>query len=324
MSYLFVVARSQRRAAAVRPRARHVPRQDRRGGPGQGGLRAPAASLYAGAGRRDAARSMARRATPAARRRAAEPDRSRSQRVPVLRPLSARTVTCARPRCRSCAAPGEREVACHFAEVAMPAMRRKAGARASARRRFAARQKRGKDMTRNSVDGEHHARSARRIRRCGCSFARPAVRGGLAARDQGQCQSHACSLRRSSRHFPCLTKPSRRRCSRPDHGHSVVQPAEIAAAVSAGRTSAPARGGRRAQAHRRAQPGAQRLHGGDNCPRTRTRPRDRCGARRRRAARTARRRAVRRQEPVRCDGLADARGLARSTATANRPRATPR
>src|SRR3982074_3828947 len=82
------VARAQRGAASVFARGRDVSRQDRRDRAGGGALHRTPSPLYAGAGCRDPGSSAARQSTAPARRQSDQPDRSGSQRLPLLRPLS--------------------------------------------------------------------------------------------------------------------------------------------------------------------------------------------------------------------------------------------
>ena len=97
------LARSVRRAASVRPRAGHVSRKNRRIRPCRGSVRASAASLHAGAGRRGAAAARGWRRAAAAVRRADEPDRSRSATCAAFTAAARAVWMRARPPCPLCA-----------------------------------------------------------------------------------------------------------------------------------------------------------------------------------------------------------------------------
>ena len=116
MSYLFVSARPERRAAAVRPRGGDVSRRDRRDRAGAERVRRASAPVHAGADRRDPALDGVR---PHDARLAWASRAARS--IPTRTPAA--SMAAARSVCERCAeempalrerAPG-RQVACHFA-----------------------------------------------------------------------------------------------------------------------------------------------------------------------------------------------------------------
>jgi ABC-type glutathione transport system ATPase component len=84
MSYLFVSHDLNVVPAAMRPRAGNVSRQDRRKRPVDTVFDRPAHPLYEGAGGGDPVARPSRGKAPSARRRAARPDRSGPQHLPVL------------------------------------------------------------------------------------------------------------------------------------------------------------------------------------------------------------------------------------------------